>query len=80
MNTRTRTDRTVYIERDGKKLVRFDISGKWYIEHHIGRTLVTIQEAAQTVIDWTASGLVYREGRAGARRLDSEIRKIVANR
>lgn len=67
-----RDDRTVHGRTlRGQEIVRYDISGKWYLENSHGRFPVKVRDAARLAV----AGVAYL-GKPGGQRFDSEVRRL----
>lgn len=77
--TPLRDDRTVHaIRDDGVELVRYDRSGKWYIEHDRVRDHVTIAEAVSVARMWFHQYGEVRFGLPGGTAFDRKLRDLIA--
>jgi len=69
-------DRTVHAAMGTSELVRYDRSGKWYLEHATGRQLLTLQSAAQAALDLRRIGGVIYHGKPGGLQFDAAVRRL----
>ena len=76
MSRRGASDRRVYARRnDGVELVRYDRSGKWYIEHDRVRDHVTIASAVAVARQWECDEGQVFYGLPGGTTFDRKMRK-----
>ncbi len=71
------SDRIIHAERGEEQIVRYDRSGKWYIEHGPShpRERVSVRQAARRAFELGHGGIIY-ERCPGGRTFDRLMREL----
>lgn len=74
---RDRSDRCVHATGEGLEVVRYDITGKWYVEGPDGfRRKLTVQQAATTACELAEGGGRIHFNKPGGLSFDAKVRRL----